>query len=200
MKNQITAALALYNTGYAQLLTNLNSAFNLGSSADIPNLLPVNEGGTRSTDGSLISTQFDTVSSPSDPFQSVPISELTPEVQTAVAVAQITKDVNTLRNSLSDTIILMEATDNGLGALKLYDSILDLKNSADLMQAVLESGVQSSQAQIINYLTPRVMSLREVAFANGLDVQRVGDLDILNPSLESTNYIAAQTTVMVPVS
>ncbi len=200
IKNQIKAALEEYNTGYAQLLTNLNSTFNLGSSSDIPTLIPVNEGGTRAADGSLISDQFSTVASPSDPFQSIPLEALSPEAQTAFAVEQITKDVNTLRDSLSATIIDMEATDNGLGALKLYDNILDLKNSADLMQDVLEKGISSSQSQIINYVTPQIMSLREIAFANGIDVNRVGDLDIMNPTLESTNYIAKGSTVMVPIS
>ncbi len=86
------------------------------------------------------------------------------------------------------------------GSLELFDTNLDLKQTAVQMQDVLEKGIASSQAQIIDYTTPQEMSIREVAFANGLSVQRVQDIDLLNPDLLSVNFIAKGTQVKVPVS
>lgn len=198
LKNKIVAALEDVKTGAAGLLAQMNQAFNSGSSADLPTLLPVNEGGT-GTGGSAGAT-FTTVTSPNDPFASVPQSVVSSSTSQAIAATQITKDVNTLRASIAAVIADISSGGGGQGALLMYDEILELKRSAVLLQDALEKGIASSQARIVEYVTPRVMSLREVAFANGLDVDKVLELDLLNPSLLSTNHIEAGTTLQVPVS
>jgi hypothetical protein len=44
------------------------------------------------------------------------------------------------------------------------------------------------------------MSLREAAFLNGVAPNRVQELDLLNPFLLSTNFIAKGTSIKVPVT
>lgn len=197
IKNQIKQALDEYKFRFGTTLSSMNVTFNKGSSADIPSLLPVNKGGTRQTDGAVTDELFLAARSVSDPFNGVPVSDLTPESATAVAVTELTKQVVGLREQL--TAIIIQIDDAG-GALELYDDLLSLRTTAILMQDVLEKGIASSQAQILEYMTPRIMSIREVAFANGIPVNRVQDLDILNPELESVNLIPAGTSMKVSVS
>lgn len=196
-KNRINALLSAYKTTSGQLLTDMNKTFNPSGSADIPSLLPVNEGGTRQTDGSVTDENFVVVRSISDPFNSVPVDLLSQETVVAIAVQELTKRLLSARADLA--VIIQDIIDSG-GALELYDTILDLRRTAVLMQDVLEKGISSSNASVADYVTPRVMSLREVAFANGLDVNRVGELDLLNPDLLSTNFIAAGVSLKVPVT
>jgi prophage DNA circulation protein len=198
VKNRINQYLALFKTNNAQTLTAMNATFNAkGGTSDIPSLLPTNQGGTRNADGSLATQTFITVRSPSDPFNSVPTSELTKDVVIAAAVNDLTKQVVARRTELAT--ILNEIHDNG-GSLELYDTVVELRTTAVLLQNVLERGVASSNARVYDYVVPRIMSLREAAFLNGLNPNRVQELDILNPSLESINYIATGTTIKVPSS
>ena len=196
LRVQIGQGITDYKNRFGKTLTSMNSTFNTRGSADIPGLLPVNEGGIRNSDGTLSSNTFPTVTSPSDKFSSAQITEVQ---STALAVNQITKDVVSMREDLSDIIDLIMGGANGQGALEFHDDILDLKNTAILLQDVLETGIQSSRAQIVEYVTPREMTLREVAFINGLEVGRVTELDLLNPDLESTNIIVKNTRLKVPV-
>jgi hypothetical protein len=195
LKTSITSGLADFKAGYAKVLGRMNKSFNQGGSVDIPGLLPVNEGGNGSTGGT-----FPTVASPSDPFSSVPVAEISATVTAALAVEQLTKEVNQLRADIEESIATIEAGADGAGALEFYSEILGLKTSAILLQEVLETGVASSQARIIEYRVPRLMSLREAAFVNGLDVNRVSEIDLLNPDLDSTNYVPKGTVLKVPVS
>lgn len=197
LKNQIDQALTGYRNQFGTTLTNLNQIFNKNSSTDIPGLLPVNDGGNRNPNGTLASTNFTVVTSPNDFISSVNLSQNT---QTALAVTRVTKDVISLRIELSSIIELIESGANGQGALEFHEEIVNLKQTAILMQDALERGISSSQAQVIAFILPRDMSLREVAFANNLIVDRVVDLDLLNPDLDSINLLLKGTTVQVPIS
>jgi len=198
VKNLLNSYLATYNKNNASTLTQMNSTFNSkGGSADIPGLLPTEFGGIRNSDGTTSSDTFKTVSTPSDPFNAVPVDALSQDVLVATAVNNLTKQVIARRDELSQ--IINTIYDNG-GALELYDTVVELKQTAVLLQDVLEKGVASSQARVIDYQVPRVMSLREVAFANGVDVNRVQELDLLNPFLLSTNYITPGVVLKIPVS
>lgn len=197
VKNRILQNLDIYNTSYGTTLTKMNRAFNNNSNTDIPSLLPVNEGGTRNPDGSTISDQFPIVRSINDPFNTLPIDALQQPIASVITVQQLYKDLLNLRDSV--TSIINDIKDNG-AALELYDDILNLRQTAISMQEVFERGSASSQAQVVEYITPRLMTLREVAFANALNPNRVEDLDLLNPELESINYIPKATSVKVPIS
>jgi prophage DNA circulation protein len=201
VKNFLQGLINSYKTDTGLVLASLNVTFNLGattgSSVDIPSLLPTNQGGTRNSDGTLESDNFVVVRSVSDPFNSVPLELLTPTSVQALAVQQLKKQIETLRTDAAN--IISEIAANG-GELELFDNILNLRQTVILIQDAFEAGAVSSKATVIDYVTPRVMSLREVAFENGVDVNRVQDLDILNPSLLSTNFIPSGVLLKVPVA
>lgn len=224
VKNLIKSYLAVFKTDSAKSLTLMNMTFNAkGSSADIPALLPVNLGGSgTSTSASglptsgnplanaastgtptgggsaIVSDQnFVVVQSVSDPFNGVPVELLSNNTILAVAVSELTKQVQNLR---AQTATIIQAIYDGGAALELNDTVMEMRQSIVLIQDVLEKGVASSNARIIDYELPRLMSLREVCFANGIPVSRVQELDVLNPSLLSVNYIAAGTIVKVPLA
>lgn len=197
LKNQITQALTNYQNQFGTTLSNLNSVFNTNSSTDIPGLVPVNNGGNINPDGTLANTNFLVATSPNSLVSS---ATLTQQAQTALAVKNVTNQVIEIRQQLSSLITLISSGAGGLGALLMYNDILNLKNTAIQMQYALEAGIASSNATIVAYTVPIVMSLREVAFANGLNVDRVTDLNILNPDIDSTNYILPGTIIQVPTS
>lgn len=194
LKNQITQALTDYKNRFSKTSVKINKTFNARGSSDFPGLLPVNEGGTVNADGTSASDIFTTLISSREFLDNVVVDV---ETITAVAVNDIKKQVVGLREDLTAIIDLMST---GAGYLEFYDDILSLKQTAVSMQDALEKGIASSNAQVIGYMLPRDMSLREVAYANGLQVDRVTDLDLLNPELLSINFIAKGTLVQVPVS
>ncbi len=142
-------------------------------------------------------SKFVVVKSISDPFNGIPVADLSPTTAAAVAAVQITKNVAALRTQLKTTLAFIE--DNG-ASLELFDTIQDLRETAILVQNALETGIASSNARLVQYTVPRLMSLREVAFANGLSPERVSEIDTLNPALLSTNYIIKDTIVLVPAA
>lgn len=188
LRNNIVGLLGTYKNNYALILGRSNKAFNTGSSSDIPNLVPVNEGGLLNPDGSSAGNLF-------------PVSTLSTETTetTALSVQDLTKQANANRAELQTIINEMSSLGNGQGALDFYDNILELKETAILLQKVIETGAATSRAQVVDYKVPRLMTIREVAFAVGIGVQRVNEIDQLNPSLLSVNYIPADTVVRVPV-
>lgn len=193
----ITSDLNAYNQNYGQTLQKMNTTFNGGTSADIPALLPTNQGGNRNPDGTVASVNFPLAAAPNDPFVNLPLAELSNQASLAVATVQALNQVNALRDQVA--AIIQTFKDNG-AETQFHSTILDLKNTAIDIQDVLETGIASSNSQILTFTTPHDMTIREVAFANGLSVDRVNELDILNPSLTSLNYIVAGTTLQVPSS
>lgn len=199
ISNQITAALEGYKEGYFAALQRINKTFNNGTSSDLPTLLPVNEGGVSSADGTVEVDSFPVVKAPNDPFIGFPVPEDETQVP-AVATVQAIDSVNELRADVSEIIDEMSEVEDGQGALIFYSDILELKRTAILMQEALETGITSSQAQVVDFTTPRLMSVREVAFAVGLPVDQSYQIELLNPSLLSNNFIEAGTLLQVPVA
>jgi hypothetical protein len=223
LKNLVKSYLAVFKLNSAKTLTLMNQTFNAkGGSADIPSLLPVNLGGTSTaTDatggpaaGSALAAatanasnesgativsdgNFIVVRSVSDPFNGVPVDQLSGNALLATAVPQLAKQVQALRDQVA---LIITTISNAGAALELFDTVLDMRQSVVLIQEVLEKGVASSNVRVVDYTTPRVMSLREVAFANNIDVNRVEELDILNPQLLSVNHIESGVVVKVPNS
>lgn len=198
VKNRIEAFLNIFKNDTGAVLTAMNVTFNLGvGSTDIPSLLPVNQGGTRNNNGTIVQDNFLVVRSVSDPFNNVPVNALSTETVQALAVVQIQKQILDLRVQAAN--IINELNVNG-GALDFFDDILSIRQSVVSIQDVFEAGVSTSNARIIDYTTPRLMSIREVAFANGIDVNRVQEIDILNPELLSVNFIDKGTILKVPVT
>jgi hypothetical protein len=198
VKNQINALLSSFRLATGEVLTAMNVTFNGGvGSADIPSLLPVNEGGTRQTDGSVTDNNFVVVRSISDPFNNIPASLLSDTTTQALAASEIQKRVVALRVQAAGIITRINAEG---GALDFFDDILGIRQSVVFIQGAYEAGIASSNARIIDYTTPRLMTIREVAFANNIPVDRVQEIDLLNPALLSVNYIEKGTILKVPVS
>lgn len=198
VKIALTALLNTYKATNASTLTQMNATFNTrGGSSDIPALLPTNAGGLRLPNGSLSSDNFIVVRSPSDAFSGIPVETLTSEALLATAINNLTKQVVARREELA--IILQAISDAG-GDLELYDTIIELRTTAVLLQEVLERGAASSNAKVIDYVVPRTMSLREAAFLNGIGPNRVEELDLLNPFLLSINLVEKDTVIKVPVA
>lgn len=186
LKNAAIAAIKSYKDLFNTSLQKMNATFNSdGTSTDIPALNPTNTGGVFPVAGSLNSV-----------LQSIPDSAITSNISIALGTQQATDNVKQLIANLNATIVVMS---DGDGAILFRDEILELKRSALAVQATLELGIQSSQAQIRNYKLPRLMSVREVCFANNLSLERVYDLEVLNPNLESLNFIPKGTIVKVLV-
>lgn len=181
---------------------------------------------TTSNSGKVISDRFRTGISPDDPFAKVPVSLLDNTTTQALAAQQVIKAVNASRKSAETIIAALKqlsptlsestlASSSGLklsangdlifsgvddiGALEFQDDVLAIKQGVIDMQSALEIGMASSQSNLIKYTVPRLMSIREVAFANGVSVERVNDIDLLNPALLSVNFIEKGTVVLVPV-
>lgn len=186
VKNQIDGLLNSYKDKYAQVLNRINRLFNRGS--DIPALLPVNGGGIQAPGGQIVAQIVPNVLSPNDPFTGVPDS-VDSNVLEAVEAEQIAKEIDVNRTQLAQLITSMEATDEGQGSLIFYENIQDLRTTANDMQSAYDKGKQSSNFKLIEYTVPRVMSVREVAFANNIDVDDFEQILLLNPWLESANYI-----------
>lgn len=189
--NQIGTAISEYNLRFGTSLSKINSSFNASDSDDIPGLLPSNLGAI----GASTSDRFQSASTAVETS-----GEDTTNAATVLTVEALQKEVNQRRAEIESVILQMESLGNGQGALEFYDEILGLKNSAILMQLALEAGAASSQSNIVQYTVPRLMSIREVAFANGVDVERVGEIDLLNPSLLSVNFIEKDTVMRIPVT
>jgi hypothetical protein len=199
VKNQIIQGLQEYQKSYAKVAGNMNATFNPGG-APIPALLPVTEGGLQGEDGEFVTNATTIAVSPSDPFAQTPI-ELTDEtLQTALAIEQISKDIESTRGQVSELISTLETSGDGEGAFEFYDNIIELRETANDLQDAFEAGKQSSQVTLIEYTTPRLMSVREVAFDNGLSPDDAIQVAYLNPELESLNYIPRGTVLKVALT
>jgi hypothetical protein len=143
------------------------------------------------------SQNFPLVASINDPFNSIPVATLSNPTAQAVSVTQLTKEVDDLTAQTAAIIGVIEANN---GALELFDTILSLRQAIVNIQAVLVAGIQASKVALNVYVTPRIMSIREVCFQNGLALSRTEDVLNLNPSLLSVNLIAKGTMLMVPSS
>jgi prophage DNA circulation protein len=187
-RSTINRALTRYRTikaAYARLLSSINTSFNGSQAQNIPALLPVNQGGVLNSDGTFATDIFRTAADA--------LSETTAQ---ALAVEQLTKDTQAVRDEISLGIEDLKA----LNALDFHDDIVSSRRTAVLAQEALEAAIAASQPRVILYTTPRLMSIREIAFENGVPITRVSDLDLLNPQLESVNFIPAGTQVKVSLA
>lgn len=81
-----------------------------------------------------------------------------------------------------------------------YDIVVQYRGLATSIQQAVESSIAATQSLVTIYTTQRPMSLRQIAFANGLTADDQNTIESLNPYLASVNYIPAGTQVTVPVS
>lgn len=185
--NALKAATLAYQENYQSALVRLNATFNRSGSEDLPGLFPTNTD-SRYTVGSAVS----------DPYEGIPVDELEASTASALAAQQAVDVVQKNRALMNALIAQLSAAGDGQGALEFYDQIKDLKAGAISMQNALEAGLKSNNARVKKYTVPREMSLREATFLNGLEVDRVIELELLNPDLLSVNLVAKDTILKVP--
>ncbi len=194
LKASISNHLALFGKNLNLFLSSLNLTFNSKSASSLPSLVPVQQGGNLNPDGT-ISTSSNSILSTTVSTQ---VSPKTNQTIPASTVQAAINQANVLRDQIQSIITLMESGPNG--ALIFYDNIIALKKSAVDMTNAVNSAIATNNASLLNYTTPRLMSLREVAFLNGISVDRVDELGTLNKDLLSANYIPKDTLVVVPAS
>jgi DNA circularisation protein len=185
VKNEITAIVNDLITGYKTTLINFNLTFNNGSPINVPGAVPT-----------TTSTTISPVAVPANnPFYNNQATN--PNI--AQAQSYTTQQAIKASNDYSAqvTSAIQTYKDNGL-ELSQYQSIFDIQGTAIALQNVLQSGLQNSQPTVLNYTLPVIMSLREVAFANGLEPDDMASILNLNPDLDSTNSIDAGTVLQVP--
>jgi hypothetical protein len=198
VKNQIVQGLQDYQNAFAKVAGNMNATFNPGG--HIPALLPVQNGGLQSATGAIVSNSTTIAVSPADPLQNTPANLLSTALQTALAISQIEKDVGKTRDAVKASISDMADSGDGVGSLEFHDNIVSLRETANDLQAAFEAGKKSSQVRVIKYTTPRVMSIREVGFSNGITPNDSSQIALLNPELESINFIPKGTVLMVGIT
>lgn len=198
VKNTIVAGLNSISSTFSLVSLDLNATFNPFS--NIPALLPTQLGGLTSSNGRVVTNSTSVATAAADPFENLPPNLTTQNLQTAVAIEQLQKNVVAVRRSISDQIDLMSDANNGLGSLEFYDNIMSLRVMANDIQDAFEAGKQSSLVRIIKYITPHDMSVREIAFDNGLLPDDGIQIAYLNPELDSLNFIAKGTEIKVAVA
>jgi hypothetical protein len=219
-KSLINGAISLVNGIQASVLATLQGIYlsfspaSTSLSPDLPGLLPVNLGGQALPSGNQQSALYPLTNASNTPFsassvpsiqntgtQSAPNSNLTP-VQAEAAVnavlVQIEQAVEYLNNSTPD----VPGAIPGQGALDFYSSVLTLKQIAQsLVQACIQGIASSQQLTTTFTVNPELISVSifEVAFAIGLPVNFADQIRILNPELESVNFIPGGTVLNIPI-
>jgi hypothetical protein len=218
--NEITVLVDSFNLTFTDTVVSMNSVFNRNEKLDIPMAVPVNQGGLVNPDGTFASSKY--TSAPNDPFASIPINQIQASIaaqqsllgtETAQNLAATLgavlaqQKVNNARAEIENLVAKLSGIKFGAskldsgesdGAIELATEILGLKRTAILLQDAYNAGMKQAKLAMKLYTTPRVMSAREVAWANGLQPDRMIEIDILNPELESLNLIPANTEVFVP--
>ncbi len=81
-----------------------------------------------------------------------------------------------------------------------YALMVAYRGLAVSIQNVTQSCIASIQTLVVLYTVPVPMSLRTVAFNNGLTPDRQNDIEALNPYLGSVNVVPANTVLTVPAA
>lgn len=190
--NLVSSLIAGYQSGYTNSLTQLNQTFNPTGSSSIPTLQPTIAGQDQSV--------YTVAGSANDAFQATSplVAAQSQQLTAALASQQAVDSVSALTASLADIVATIEEIEGGQGSLIFYDQVLAMKQSIISLQDLLNIGLQTSNNTVVTFLTPRDMSVREVCFASGLSPDDSYDVEVLNPSLLSMNFIPKGTIVQVP--
>lgn len=81
-----------------------------------------------------------------------------------------------------------------------YAINIQYRSLAVEVQQAVEASIATAQSLVTVYTVPYAMSLRTVAYLNGLTPDDQNALEALNPYLASVNYIARGTVLTVPAA
>ncbi len=224
--NTATAFVEGFQNLLALSASNINTVFNNAGSNDIPTLKPTNLGGLLQVNSSVsattaintVTTNIETITNDvytiatrvNDPYTKIPVEQLTAATAIALAAQTVQKQIEDTRAAAEDAIEYLSSLQQNVstidtsvqtvsGAIEFYDEIKQIRKMTVDLQKAFELGLQQNRTRIIEYITPRIMSIREVAFANNISLESIADIDILNPELLSVNYIPKNTTLKVPI-
>ncbi len=170
-------------------------------------------GGTSISNGGFIrvSDRFTTVVQPADPFANLPLNLLGDIAREAIEQTQLLGRADTMRSMSNETCTniddaVQKTKSVGSASIGKASAAVQtlLASKQTLLEAcetagqLLRSGSTNGRPVIVNYRVPRSMSIREVAFINGLTAADGNDISLLNPSLESVNEISKDTVLKVP--
>ena len=113
-----------------------------------------------------------------------------------ITAQQAVYQVNQVRAQISQAIQDIEAQFSTSG----FDIILSYRQLAVQFQTAVEAAISSASPAVKTYVVPFQMSLRRAAFLNGLDADRQNDIALLNPNLDSINFVPEGTVLVVPAS
>jgi prophage DNA circulation protein len=210
LRSAIVNKIAAFQSLAAEFVIQAHSTFSGDASSVVPSVLPVNQGGlaqskaaptaglTTKEGGYIqVGTKHPTIVAPNDPLSNLPATLLSDAARKAVAAKQLRLQADTIRAQAAEIISDINAAANG--AMELHEQTLVIKRAAIAAQDVLEAGLSSSRARVILYTVPRTMSVREAAFLNGLTPNQCADVELMNPELDSVNFIPAGTVLQIPV-
>jgi len=164
--------------GVAMLNVNSGTVQNAGSGT-LSTLPPVYQVGFDTTTQSALASQVANFSSANQITQS-----------------QAVYFANSARAAISAAIAEVNTNFGNYG----YDAVVNYRSMAIAIQQSVEASIASSQTQVVLYTVPISMSLRAIAFANGLTPDRQNDIEALNPTLGSVNLVPQGTVVTVPAA
>lgn len=103
-------------------------------------------------------------------------------------------------NAARSTITLAIAEIQGFTGNQGFDIVMLYRQMANQIQFVTQSCIAAAQPQVVVFKVESVMSLRMVAFLNGLSVDAQSQIISLNPYLASVNYVLPGTMLLVPAA
>ncbi len=113
-----------------------------------------------------------------------------------VTVQSAVYQTNQARAALTTAIAEIESTLGNYG----YDIVVQYRTLAVSVQATVEACISAAQSKVKIFVLPKNMTLRQIAFANGLDPDRQNDIEQLNPYLPSINLIPKGSSITVPAA
>lgn len=145
------------------------------------------------TDGEILPAVFQVGVSPDE------AALVTAQQDAYINAAQITPlqlayQMNQIRGAISEAIAEIEDAMSTDG----FELVQAYRELAVQFQYAVESAIASAQSTIVYYSVPFDMSIRRVAFLNGLSADRGNDISLLNPDLESANFVPRGTLIAVP--
>lgn len=111
-----------------------------------------------------------------------------------VTATQLIFNTNQSRAEVAEAIAFHESQ---LGS-DAFEAVIAYRQLVVAFQKAAESCIKSTAIQTTQYLIPFDMTLAEVAFANGLDPDRMVDIERLNPDLGSANLVEAGSVLLIP--
>jgi prophage DNA circulation protein len=116
--------------------------------------------------------------------------------QNQITAQQLVYQMNQVRTQIASAIAEIEQ----LMGTEGFEIVFTYRQLAVQFQAAIEAAIASAQAKVKLYTVPFDMSLRQVAFANGLDPDRQNDIIQLNPNVESANLVPRGSRLVVPAT